>query len=233
MGNRFASAKNSIAICDRCGFQYKLKELKKLIIKTKQVNIMVCPECWEPDQPQLQLGMYPVYDPQAVRDPRKDTSYITSGNSGLQLSPSDVGTPEGGSRIIQWGWAPVGGSRANDDGLTPNVLEMAISVGDVSVTLNAITSFSVNTTLIPSALLQAAVSVQPQKALFRDTLISGRPLGDINNNGTVTSQDASLYLQWNNGTLTNPTLISYITGTLNPYMIANPGAYAAYLLPIY
>jgi hypothetical protein len=133
MGNRFASAKNSIAICDRCGFQYKLKELKELIIKTKKVNILVCPECWEPDQPQLQLGMYPIYDPQAVRNPRKDTSYITSGNSGLLLSPTDVGTPEGGSRIIEWGWAPVGGARANDDGLTPNVLEPIISLGTVTV----------------------------------------------------------------------------------------------------
>jgi hypothetical protein len=133
MGNRFASAKNSIAICDRCGFQYKLKELKELIIKTKKINVLVCPECWEPDQPQLQLGMYPVYDPQAVRNPRKDTSYLTSGDSGLQLTPADVGTPGGGSRIIEWGWAPVGGARANDDYLTPNSLFPTISLGTVTV----------------------------------------------------------------------------------------------------
>jgi len=135
MSNRFASAKNSIAECDRCGFRYKLTQLKKLIIKTKQVNIMVCPECWEPDQPQLQLGMYPVTDPQAVRNPRPDTSYKVSGNSGLLLSPSDVGTPEGGSRIIQWGWAPVGGARSNDAGLTPNFLAMTISLGTVTVSV--------------------------------------------------------------------------------------------------
>ena len=229
MGNRFASAKNSIAICDRCGFQYKLKELKKLIIKTKQVNIMVCPECWEPDQPQLQLGMYPVYDPQAVRDPRKDTSYVTSGNSGLQLSPSDVGTPEGGSRIIEWGWAPVGGARANDDGLTPNVLEMAISVGDVSVALNTVPLCAVNTALMPNALLLAGINTQPQKTLFKDTLVNGRPLGDITNNGTVGSDDALAYTRFNNGTLTSQAQISYITGTLNPYMQANQTTYAAYL----
>jgi len=76
MGNRFASGQNSIAECDRCGFRYKLKELKKLTIKTKLVSIKVCPTCWEPDQPQLQLGMYPVDDPQAVREPRPDTSYL-------------------------------------------------------------------------------------------------------------------------------------------------------------
>jgi hypothetical protein len=135
MGNRFASGKNAIAECDRCGFRYKLTKLKKLTIKTKQVNIMVCPECWEPDQPQLQLGMYPIYDPQAIRNPRPDTSYILSGNSGLLLSPADVGSPEGGSRIIEWGWAPVGGSRSNDAGLTPNVLAMTISLGTVTVSV--------------------------------------------------------------------------------------------------
>ena len=54
MPNRFASGKWSIAECDRCGQRYKLKELKKLVIKTKLVNIKVCPECWEEDQPQLQ-----------------------------------------------------------------------------------------------------------------------------------------------------------------------------------
>ena len=85
MGNRFASGKHAISECDRCGFRYKLKELKKLTIKTKQVNILVCKTCWEPDQPQLQLGMYPVDDPQAVRDPRPDLSYLVSGQSGLQI----------------------------------------------------------------------------------------------------------------------------------------------------
>lgn len=72
MGNRFASNRNAISQCDRCGFRYKLKELRELIIKTKNVNILVCPECWEPDQPQLSLGLYPVDDPQAIRNPRPD-----------------------------------------------------------------------------------------------------------------------------------------------------------------
>jgi len=138
MANKFSSGKNSIAECDRCGFRFKLKQLKTLVIKTKNVQIKVCPECWEPDQPQLQLGMYPVDDPQAVREPRPDVSYVTSGNSGLQIQPTGTGplangTPEGGSRIFEWGWNPVGGSRANDDGLTPNVLALGISIGTVTV----------------------------------------------------------------------------------------------------
>jgi hypothetical protein len=136
MSSRFASGKNAISECDRCGFRYKLKELKKLTIKTKQVNILVCPTCWEPDQPQLQLGMYPVDDPQALRNPRRDNSYYQAGYTGLQLTlNTDFGDPSGGSRIVQWGWAPIGGSSANDAGLTPNYLTSTGVVGTVTITI--------------------------------------------------------------------------------------------------
>ena len=139
MGNKFASGKNSIAECDRCGFRFKLKQLKGLVIKTKNVNILVCPECWEPDQPQLQLGMYPVDDPQAIRNPRPDKSYYQSGLSGLQLinqtgtAVNEDGLPGEGSRVFQWGWWPVGGASANDAGLTPNNLAVQCLVGTVTI----------------------------------------------------------------------------------------------------
>jgi hypothetical protein len=138
MPSNYASGKNSIAECDRCGQRFKLKELRKLTIKTKQVNIKVCQECWEPDQPQLSLGMYPVNDPQAVREPRPDVSYTVSGGSGLQINGTNdrteegVGYPSGGSRVFQWSWNPVGGAR--DDGLTPNNLAPECQVGSVTVT---------------------------------------------------------------------------------------------------
>ncbi len=139
MPNRFASGKYSIAECDRCGQRYMLKELKKQVLKTKLYNIKVCPTCWDPDQPQLQLGMYPVNDPQAVREPRPDVSYLVSGNNGLQIvstgttATDAAGTPEGGSRVFQWGWNPVGGSRANDAGLTPNNLVLTVNLGTITV----------------------------------------------------------------------------------------------------
>lgn len=138
-GPKYSSGKYSIAECDRCGQRYMLKQLRKLTIKTKMVSIKVCPECWEPDQPQLQLGMYPVYDPQAVREPRPDVSYYQSGNSGLRTSltggstTAGNGLPEGGSRVIQWGWNPVGGASSYDAGLTPNNLALSIQLGTVTV----------------------------------------------------------------------------------------------------
>ena len=140
MANKYSSGKYSIAECDRCGQRYKLKELKREIIKTKLYNVKVCPTCWDPDQPQLSLGLYPVYDPQAVREPRPDVSYQVSGNSGLQLTDTNTnnvnsdGYPEGGSRVFQWGWAPVGGSRADALGLTPNDLIATGQVGIVTIT---------------------------------------------------------------------------------------------------
>jgi hypothetical protein len=130
MGNRFASGKIAIAECDRCGQQYKLKQLKTEIIKQRKYQLLVCPECWDPDQPQLMLGTFPVDDPQALRNPRRDTTYVTSGiNSNGNLSS--------GSRDIQWGWNPVGGSRNFDNLLTPNYLALGAQIGTVSIQIGA------------------------------------------------------------------------------------------------
>jgi hypothetical protein len=126
VANRFASGKNAISECDRCGQRFKLMVLKTEIIKTKNYNLLVCPECWDPDHPQLQLGMYPVDDPQALRNPRPDRSYVVSGLAA-------DGYASGGSRIFQWGWAPVGGASSFDAALTPNNLNLVVQLGTVTV----------------------------------------------------------------------------------------------------
>jgi hypothetical protein len=126
MATKFAVGKWAFGFCDICNQRYKLAELRKLTIKTKQVSIKACPECWNPDHPQLQLGMYPVQDAWALREPRPDNSYQTSG---LGVD----GYQGEGSRVFQWNWNPVGGSRASDIGLTPNYLIATTSVGVVSV----------------------------------------------------------------------------------------------------
>lgn len=124
MANQFASGKHAIAACDRCGFRYKLKELRQLVIKTKKVNLLVCKCCWEEDHPQLQLGMYPISDPQAVRNPRQDTGYYTSG-------PTADGSLGAGSRVFSWGWAPVGGGNSVTG--TPNPLAVKVVLGTITV----------------------------------------------------------------------------------------------------
>lgn len=142
MPNRFASGKYAIAECDRCAQRFKLKELRTQTVKTRPFKVKVCKACWDPDQPQLQLGMYPVNDPQAVREPRPDVSYRQSGTSGLQdLTTNSTtvlgfGFPLEGSRVIQWGWAPVGGAREDDAGLTPNDLVAKTFVGEVTISIS-------------------------------------------------------------------------------------------------
>lgn len=126
MPNRFANGPRAIAMCDRCGQQYKLKKLKTEIIKQRKYQLLVCPECWDPDHPQLMLGTFPVEDPQALRNPRRDNTYYTAGQN-------NDGVPTGGSRDIQWGWYPVGGASYFDSELTPNYLVATTYVGTVTV----------------------------------------------------------------------------------------------------
>ena len=128
MGNKFASGRNSIAECDRCGQRFKLTELRKEIQKQRLYDLMVCNVCWDPDQPQLMLGTFPVDDPQGVRNPRPDLSYQVSG----LLADGYQG---GGSRVFQWGWNPVGGSSSFDAVLTLNNLAMAVEIGTVTVSV--------------------------------------------------------------------------------------------------
>jgi len=129
MSNRFANGAKSFGFCDRCGFRFDLKKLKNEVIKTKRTAIKSCPQCWSKDHPQLLLGSFPVSDPQALRDPRPDTN--TWYSSGLTAT----GSFGEGSRVIQWNWNPVGGSRGFDAALTPNDLAPQGLVGTVNVVI--------------------------------------------------------------------------------------------------
>ena len=141
MANRFANGRKSYGFCDLCSFRFDLKKLKNLVVKTKQTQIKACPQCWTPDQPQLQLGMYPISDPQAIRDPRPDTNtWYQSGANGLQVDPTpgtgplQDGFPGEGMLVIQWGWNPIGGAQGFVDPLTPNTLVGRGEVGTVTIT---------------------------------------------------------------------------------------------------
>jgi hypothetical protein len=127
MSNRFANGRKSYGFCDVCSFRYDLKKLKNLVVKTKETQIKACPQCWTPDQPQLQLGLYPIADPQAIRNPRPDT------NTWFQSGVNAIGNVSEGMLVIQWGWNPIGGARDFTDPLTPNLLVGVGQVGTVTV----------------------------------------------------------------------------------------------------
>lgn len=112
---KFATGKHASGVCDRCGVSFKRSTLKALTINEKRTNLLVCNSCFESDHPQYQVGKYPVYDPQALRDPRPDSGDATS-------------------QVIQWGWNPVGLNNALGLSNLPNMLEATGEVGTVTVT---------------------------------------------------------------------------------------------------
>lgn len=52
----YASGKWALGLCDYCAWSYKLHELKPFILNQVDTGLKLCPSCWTPDQPQLQVG---------------------------------------------------------------------------------------------------------------------------------------------------------------------------------
>jgi len=63
----YATGKYAIAQCDRCSFEYPLRQLKK-----EWNGLKTCPECYEPKHPQLEPLPH-VMDPEALYEPRPNT----------------------------------------------------------------------------------------------------------------------------------------------------------------
>lgn len=63
---KHAVGKRSLAICDRCGQEYKYLELRK-----EWNGLKTCPECFETKHPQLEPSP-PPFEPQALFEPRPD-----------------------------------------------------------------------------------------------------------------------------------------------------------------
>jgi hypothetical protein len=60
----FANGNRAIALCDRCGQQYKYLQLRQ-----EWNGLFTCPSCFEPKHPQLDPG-YHAADAIALKDPR-------------------------------------------------------------------------------------------------------------------------------------------------------------------
>jgi hypothetical protein len=103
--------------------------------------------------------------------------------------------------------------------------------GQNGTTATSHSLFVINYTAVANGILQAAVATQPGLALFGTTQVDGRSLGDINNSGTITSADSLDYTKWAQGVNFDVNQVAWIENTLNPYILANPVTYAAYLTP--
>ena len=93
----FASGKYALAICDRCGQQYKFLQLKK-----EWNGLEVCPECYEPKHPQLDPS-YHAADAQALpftRPAREEPTTVFVGAPGDSAFESDGMQPAKQSRAL-------------------------------------------------------------------------------------------------------------------------------------
>tara|TARA_R100000149_G_C5815948_1_gene97258 strand:- start:20 stop:334 length:315 start_codon:yes stop_codon:yes gene_type:complete len=68
----YAVGKKALGNCDRCGFTYKLKDLKYEIQDSIRNGLRVCSDCFDVDHPQLKLGEIDSSDNIALFNPRPD-----------------------------------------------------------------------------------------------------------------------------------------------------------------
>lgn len=90
---KYAVGKKSLAICDRCGQQYRYLQLRK-----EWTGFKVCPECYEPKHPQLEPSP-PPFEPQALYNPRPartEPMTVYVGENVFNISKSIHGTTQVG-----------------------------------------------------------------------------------------------------------------------------------------
>jgi hypothetical protein len=76
--NAFASGKHAHGFCDRCGFRYKLSELRAESVNRVNVGNSICPTCYDVDHEQYSLQHMDFHDPQALRNPAGDNALEAS-----------------------------------------------------------------------------------------------------------------------------------------------------------
>jgi len=93
MSVSYASGKNALGLCDRCGKTCRYRDLRYQVVNQQNTRLKVCTDCLDVDQPQLQVGRYAIVDPQALIEPRPDTSIggIETTNSRWLFSWDPVG----------------------------------------------------------------------------------------------------------------------------------------------
>jgi len=87
---RYASGKYAYGLSDRSGFRYRLREMRK-----EWNGLVVGPDEFEPKHPQLEAPRVGP-DPQALRDPRPDSSETLK----VFVYTDVVGLPVSGPRAL-------------------------------------------------------------------------------------------------------------------------------------
>jgi len=80
MSGSYSAGRRAVGYCDRCGFEYRLNDLKPEVTNYRETGLRVCESCWDPDHPQLHVNELEVEENQALKDPRP-----TGSTSGREL----------------------------------------------------------------------------------------------------------------------------------------------------
>ena len=100
---KFAKGKYAFGFCDRTGFRYKIKDLVPQIKAGRMTGLMVGKDMLDKDQPQNFLGRLGDYaDPQALRNPRPDTSQADSRKLSA-FDPVGSGNADGSGNLVAHG----------------------------------------------------------------------------------------------------------------------------------
>lgn len=95
----YASGKHAFGFCDRTGFRYPLKDLVKQYENGKWNGLMVGKDIVDQDHPQLRLGRVKMDDPQALQNPRPDTT-LDNSRALTAWNPVGGGVTAQGSRTV-------------------------------------------------------------------------------------------------------------------------------------
>lgn len=72
MARQFASGKEALGECDRCGFVVLLNSMRYETDNGLSTGVKVCEDCWDPEHPQDDIDKLDTSDPQSLQDPRPE-----------------------------------------------------------------------------------------------------------------------------------------------------------------
>ena len=89
----YASGKYALAVCDRCGQQYKYSQLREEVENGRRNGLRVGRDMVDPDHPQNHVGRIRPHDEQSIPDARPDVAETATTNTSFDNRiPHTAGT---------------------------------------------------------------------------------------------------------------------------------------------